>query len=52
MALIKKDKKTSKLKAGTTVIVTKSKVPVKSSLFKEKVKQVNALLKDTAFLDS
>jgi len=45
-------KKSSKVKPSKTVIVTKSKVPVKNTLFPKKQKKVNDLLSKSSLLPS
>ncbi len=52
MAQLKVDTGKTKSKTERTVIVTKSKEPVKSTLFAKKIKKVNALLSNASLLQS
>lgn len=45
-------RKTIKSKSSKTVIVTKSKEPVKNTLFSKKLKKVNDLLSKSSLLSS
>lgn len=45
-------KKHAKKRVKKVVIVTKSKVAAKSTLFSNKLKKVNALLKDSTLINS